>query len=54
MDKGYQGAADSLCAITPKKKPVHGILSRRDENCNHKSSSNRILVKKFFGRLGKL
>ena len=36
MDKGYQGAADSLSAIILKKKPVRGILSRSDEEYNKK------------------
>ena len=54
MDKGYQGAADILCAVIPKKKPVRGFLSLIDEEFNKKLSSDRILVENFFGRLGKL
>ena len=54
MDKGYQGAADDLRAVIPKKKPVRGLLSREDEEYNKKLSSGRILVENFFGRLGSL
>ena len=54
LDKGYQGAADTLRAITPRKKPVRGMLSREDEVFNKKLSSDRILVENYFGRLGQL
>ena len=30
-DKGYQGAVDSIRAITPKKKPARGLLSHDDD-----------------------
>ena len=54
MDKGYQGAADVLRAVIPKKRPVRGPLSREDEEYNKKLSSDRILVENFFRRLGSL
>ena len=54
MDKGYQGAADVLRAVIPKKKPARGVLSRDDEEFNKKLSSDRIIVENFFGRLGML
>lgn len=52
MDKIYQGAAYFLHAVNPKKKPVRGLVSREDEAYNKKLSSDRILVKSIFGRLG--
>ena len=54
LDKCYQGVADVLRAITPRKKPVRGMLSREDEVFNKKLSSDRILVENYFGRLGQL
>jgi len=54
MDKGYQSSAEVLRAITPKKKPLRGVLGRDDERFNRLLSSDRIIVEKFFGRLGQL
>ncbi len=54
MDKGYQGAAGVLRAITPRKKPVRGFLDRDDEVFNKKLSTDRILAENYFGRLGQL
>ena len=54
MDKGYQGAADQIRAIIPKKKPIRGVLSRADEDYNKRLYSDRILVENYFGRLGQL
>ena len=51
MDKGYQGAAGALRAVTLKDIPVRGLISREDEEYNKKLSSNRMLVEDFFGRL---
>ena len=42
-DKGYQGVADVIRAIMPKKKPKGGSLSHDDQRINRKISSDRIL-----------
>ncbi len=52
MDKGYQSASKVLRAITPKKKPLRGILGRDDERLNKQLSSDRIIVENCFGRFG--
>ncbi len=54
VDKGYQGAAEEIRAIVPKKKTIRGFSSREDEIFNRKLSSDRIIVENYFGRLGKL
>lgn len=50
-DKGYQGLAEILRAIHPKKKPALGMLSIDDERFNRDVSADRILVENYFGRL---
>ena len=51
MDKGYHGATDVVRAVILKKKQVRVLLSREDEEYNKKLSSDRKLVRNFFGRL---
>ena len=50
-DKGYQGAADDLGVLYPKKKKPHKMLSVNEEEGNKELSSNRVIVEKFFGRM---
>lgn len=51
MDKGYQGAAEFIRAIIPKKKPKNGTLSRSDTQRNERIASDRVLVENFFGQM---
>ena len=53
-DKGYQGAADVIRAIMPKKKPKGGSLSHDEQRINRKISSDCIIVENVFGRLSTL
>ena len=53
-DKGYQGAADVIRAIMPKKKTKGRSLSHDDQRINRKITSDRIIVETFFGRLSTL
>lgn len=53
-DKGYQGAAEFLRVVTPKKKPPGRNLSEEDLIFNQKLASSRIIVENFFGRMTKL
>ena len=46
-DKGYQGAADVIRAVMPKKKPKAGSLSHDDQRVNRKFSADRIIVEMF-------
>lgn len=48
MDKGYQDAGEMVLAITPKKKPKNGILSREAEAENRKVASDRIIGEMFW------
>jgi hypothetical protein len=50
-DKGYQGAADYLRCIIPKKG---SSLSRADQSNNDKISHDRVIVENYFGRLNVL
>lgn len=50
-DKGYQGSAQLLRVIHPKKKPPRGSLSDSDKEFNRNVSSDRIIVENFFGRM---
>lgn len=51
VDKGYQGGAEFMRVVHPKRKPPHGILTVEEENTNKKISSDRIIVENFFGRV---
>lgn len=53
-DKGYQGIANQLRAVTPKKRPQRGVLTLSEVQTNRKISADRIIVENYFGRLGKL
>lgn len=53
-DKGYQGMADHLRVITPKKRLPHEVLTLGKERNNRNIASDRIIVENVFGRLGKL
>lgn len=50
-DKGYQGAAEFIRVVHPKKKPPKGELTRSDEQRNKKIASDRIIVENYFGRM---
>lgn len=50
-DKGYQGLANILRAIHPKKKPPMCLLTLEEERANRDISSDRIIVENYFGRL---
>ena len=54
VDKGYQGAAEFLRVILPKKKPASGILSKEDTLFNKKVAADFIIVENYFGRMGNL
>lgn len=51
MDKGYQGAAEFMRAISPKKKKPNQHLSLSEEAFNRRVASDRIIVENYFGRL---
>ena len=53
-DKGYQGAADELRVLYPKKKKPHKMLSVDEEEGNKELSSARVIVKNFFGQMNGL
>ena len=53
-DKGYQGAAEFVRAVTPGKKPAHGSLIREDEAYNKEIPSDTLIVEIFFGRVRQL
>lgn len=53
-DKCYQGAFEFVRAVTPRKKPAHGSLTREDEDYNKKLSSDRIILENVFKRLCQL
>jgi len=48
-DKGYQGSAEFLRTIIPKRKPANGLLTRGGEEKNRKISSDRVLVENYLG-----
>ena len=50
-DKGYQGAADELRVLCPKKKKPRKMLSVDDDNGNRELSSDRVIVENYFGRM---
>ena len=51
LDKGYIGLRNNnIRAVTPKKKPANGRLSREDQKNNVLIVSGRVLVENFFGR----
>ena len=50
MDKGYQGAAESIRAITPVKNPRACELSRHDEDTNKEIAGDRNIVGNYFSR----
>jgi hypothetical protein len=50
-DKGYQGAASAVRAIHPKRRPQGGQLTDEEVRRNERVSSDRVLVKIFFGRM---
>ncbi|ETV74819.1 hypothetical protein H257_10880 [Aphanomyces astaci] len=50
-DKGYQGTQEYVRGFTPLKRPPHGQLTMEQERSNAKLSSDRVIVKNFFGRL---
>ena len=50
-DKSYQGAADRVRVIHPKRKPKNGFLTLDEERENKLVSSDRIIVENWFGRL---
>jgi len=50
-DKGYQGAAEHVRVIHPKKKPANGELTIVEKEFNRKLSSDRIIVENYFGRM---
>ena len=54
MDKGYQGAADVMRAVVPRKKPLRSVMLLEDVRFNRKLSSDRIIVENYFGRLSQL
>ena len=47
VDKAYQGLAEQLRAIHPKKKPKNGSLSSDDKRRNKQISSDRVLAEIF-------
>lgn len=49
-DKGYHGAKDILRVLFPKKKRPHRALSVDELQENAKLTSDRVIVKKYFGR----
>jgi len=53
-DKGYQGIAEHIRSITPKKRPPNGGLTLAQTRNNRNISSDRIIVENFFGRLSQL
>ena len=53
-DKGYQGDADELRVLCPKKKKPHRMLSVDDEEGNRELSSDRFIVENYFGRMNGL
>ena len=53
-DKGYQGAADELRVLCPKKKKPHRMLSFDNEEGNRELSSDRVVVENYFGRMTRL
>ena len=54
VDKCYRGAAESLRVVLRKKKPANGILSTEDTLFNKKVVVYRIIVEKYFRRIGNL
>ncbi|RHZ31905.1 hypothetical protein DYB37_012428 [Aphanomyces astaci] len=50
-DKGYQGIYHNFRAVLPLKKPVGGILTFAEQAKNDRITSDRIIVKNYFGRL---
>ena len=50
-DKGYQGDASYCRAVLPIKKTMKKSLALQEEVFNKKVSSDRIIVKNFFGRM---
>ena len=54
VDKGYQGAADALRTIQPKRAPRGGQLDHQDVTRNALVSSDRVLVENYFGRMSSL
>ena len=53
-DKGYQGAADELRVLYPKKKKPHKMLSVDEEQDNKDLSSDRVIGENYFGRMTSL
>lgn len=54
VDKGYQGAAEFMRVIHPRKKPAHRMLRLCDEQFNEEVATDRIIVENYFGRLCQL
>lgn len=51
VDKGYQGAQDTIRTIQPKRQPRGGVLDHTDLDRNRRVSSDRVLVENYFGRV---
>ena len=51
VDKGYQGAAEWVRAIHPKKKKPHRMLSLDDTRFNQSVSWDHIIIENYFGRM---
>ena len=49
-DKGYQGAADGLRVLYPKKKPPHRRLTLDEERGNAELASDRVIVENYVRR----
>lgn len=47
--KAYEGGAEIIRVINPKKKPVNVDLTRSEEQRNAKVSSDRIIVENVLG-----
>ncbi|KAF0726311.1 hypothetical protein Ae201684P_001162 [Aphanomyces euteiches] len=50
-DKGYQGLANRLRAVTPVKRLPGSILSMEHEQLNADIATDRVIVENYFGRL---
>lgn len=48
MDKGYQGAAEIIQAVPPKRKLRDGFTVLEKERRNRKVASDRIIVENDF------
>lgn len=51
MDKGYQGTAEVVRAITAKKMPQNRVIHADNERTNRRIASDRIVVENVFGRV---